>query len=103
MKRAEEKELLLQLRSKLAFESKSAHSWSFSDKEMNLLLDSRPMSIEDLGQLKGFPLEGKRVKAYGNCIVDIFLGKSISDFNAKIASSGEDLIVKSILKKSNLF
>lgn len=103
MSRIIEKELLLELRSKLSFESRTKHSWSFSDTELASLLDARPKTIEELGSIKGFPIKGKRVAAYGEAITEIFNGKSIKGFDVKISDSGDDLTVKSLFKRSSAF
>ena len=87
---------LLALRSSIAYEMKTNHSWSFSDEELCRLVKEKPRSIEDLGKIKGFPLEGKRVKSYGRNIIDIFNGKSIEKFNANF--DGTDLHVETVMK-----
>lgn len=94
-------EKLLQLRSKLAYETKGNHSWSFSDKELESLLEAEPRTFTELIQLKGFPADGKRVKAFGQQIIDIFNGEDIKDFDVKV--SNDDVIVKTVLKQSSAF
>ena len=87
---------LKSLRSSIAFEMKSNHSWSFSDKELFRLVEAKPKSLEDLGKIKGFPREGKRVKSYGQNIIDIFNGKDIEKFNSTF--DGTNLHVETVMK-----
>ena len=97
----EEKIKLLALRSKLAYATKNSHSWSFGDSEMELLLKNRPKTIEDLGKLKGFPRNGKRVASYGQSIIDVFNGVNVKDFDVKFEN--ENLTVKPIIASCHFF
>lgn len=96
-----EKEALLALRSELSYKTKNNHSYSFSNEELNRLLSERPTTLEDLGKIKGFPKNGKRIKAFGQQIVDIFNGVCISKFNVRVC--GDEVKAETILKKSNAF
>lgn len=101
LSRVKEKEALLTLRGKLAFEAKDGHSWSFSDAELESLLNAQPKTLDELGVIKGFPRKGKRVEAYGKNIIDIFNGVSIDGFS--VSKKGDTLDVKTIMKKSTAF
>ena len=96
-------EKLLQLRSKLAYETKNKHSWSFSDKEMNNLLKVKPKDLKTLSTIPGFPRDGKRVSSYGQVIVHIFNSKPIHDFKVKMSSNGESLDVEEVMKPLSAF
>ena len=96
-----EKEALLALRSELSYKTKGNHSWSFSDEELERLLNNKPKSLDELGRIKGFPRDGKRVAAFGNQIVDIFLGKNIKRFEVKI--DGDDVSARTVLAESHSF
>lgn len=93
------REKLLELRSKLAYNEKEKHSFSFSDEELERLLKEQPKSLDDLGKIKGFPRKGKRVSAYGQYIVDIFNNKG----NGFTISGNSDDLKVSTIKTSNLF
>lgn len=97
------REKLLQLRSKLAYETKNKHSWSFSDKELENLLKVKPKDLKTLTTIPGFPKTGKRVASYGKIIVDIFNSKPIHDFKVKMSSNGESLDVDEIMKPLSHF
>lgn len=96
-----EKEALLELRSELSYKTKGNHSWSFSDEELDRLLSAKPKSLDELGKLKGFPRDGKRVNAFGQQIVDIFLGKNIKSFDVKV--EGDDVKARTVLSESHSF
>lgn len=96
-----EKAKLLVLRSNLAYATKNSHSWSFGDSEMDLLLKFKPKTIEDLGKLKGFPRNGKRVASYGQSIIDIFNGVDVKGFDVKFEN--ENLTVKPIIASCHFF
>lgn len=95
------KEKLLKLRSNLAYATKNNHSWSFSDEELSRLLKAKPKTLDELGKIKGFPRDGKRVKSYGKSIIDIFNCKDVKDF--KVEVKGDKVSVTSEMKKSNAF
>lgn len=101
MSEKEQIEALLKLRSKLAFEAKTKHSWSFSDDELKRLVIAKPRTLDALGELKGFPREGKRVKAYGQLIIDIFNGIGCDDIKVEVLS--EDDIKVTPIRRSSAF
>lgn len=101
MSEKEQVEALLKLRSKLAFESKSKHSWSFSDEELKRLVIAKPKTLDALGEIKGFPRTGKRVQAYGQLIIDIFNGIGCDDIKVEVI--GEDDIVVIPIRRSSAF
>lgn len=69
------REALRKLRSRLAYMEGNKHAYSFSDAELESIVDKKPCNIDELTSLKGFPKNGKRVQAYGSIIVDIVNGK----------------------------
>ena len=92
---------LLLLRSKLAFSNTTGHSWQFSDVELERLLKAQPRTLDELGAIKGFPRDGKRVKAYGKLIIDIFNNSEYIDFDVK--QNGTELNVKGIMQPLSSF
>lgn len=72
MSKEREREKLIELRSEIARENGQSTYLVFNDEEMEVILDKRPKTIEELGQIKGFPKDGKRVAAYGERLVKIF-------------------------------
>lgn len=72
MSREREKERLIELRSEVAKENGQSTYLVFNDEELEILLDKRPKTIDELSQIKGFPKDGKRVAAYGQKLVNIF-------------------------------
>lgn len=101
MNNVQEKEALLALRGKLAFEAKDGHSWSFGDRELNALLEVKPKNYLQLCEIKGFPAKGKRVEAYGQNIIDIFNGVCVESFDVRL--NGDTIEVKNVMIKSSSF
>lgn len=101
MTEQKQKEALLNLRSELAYKVKGNHSWSFGDKELTELLKIKPKTLDELGKIKGFPRDGKRVKAYGNLIVDIFNNKDYSKFDVEV--KGDSIKVTGVMKRISVF
>lgn len=90
-----EKDLLLELRKKIAKSVGQATYLVYNDQELEMLLKERPKTIEELTKLKGFPKNGKRVAAYGNVLVSIF---SRSDNpNGKVTAASD------LVNGSNVF
>ena len=77
------KDELLKLRSDVAKSNHGATYLIFNDREMEELVKIKPKSIEELGKIKGFPINGKRVQAYGNRLVSIFVGKKTTSKTPK--------------------
>ena len=95
-----EKEMLLKLRSEVAKKSGQSTYWVPNDNEIEMLLKVRPKTIEELTSLKGFPVKGKRVAAYGNAIIDIFT-KKVSKI--EINGQGEDIKARAGLESTSIF
>lgn len=70
--RNKQKILLKELRKRIAQNSGQSTYLVFNDKELEMLLDAQPKTIEELTSLKGFPKGGKRVTAYGSTLLNIF-------------------------------
>lgn len=94
------RDLLLELRSQISYKN-SNHSWSFTDEQLEDLLKVQPKTLDELGTIKGFPRDGKRVKAYGKVIISIFNNVDIDKF--KVYSDDDSMIVKIDLKQSSVF
>lgn len=75
MSRESEREQLLDLRKSIAKREGQATYLVFNDAELEVLLDKRPKSIDELSSIKGFPKDGKRVAVYGRELVGIFKGR----------------------------
>lgn len=91
MSRQIEKDRLLELRSKVAKREGQSTYLVFNDNELEVILNERPKTLEELSKIKGFPKDGKRVKAYGIELVSIFDGR------------GDTLSAISRLANSNIF
>lgn len=71
--RAQEKNALIQLREQLIGELHTLPYTIYNDDTIENLLNVRPQSIEELIKVKGFPEKGKRVKGFGEAVVQIFV------------------------------
>lgn len=67
-----ERELLIELRSKLIGELNTLPFTVYDDETLERLLVAKPKTIDELSKIKGFPAKGKRVKGFGELIVKIF-------------------------------
>lgn len=98
-----ERELLKKLRGYLAYKKGVEPFRVFRDVELELLLEARPKSIQELTKIKGFPAEGKRVLGYGEAIISIFNKPSeIKDFKINLDKDGEPT-ARIVLKEMNIF
>lgn len=95
-----EKELLINLRSKLVGEKHTLPYTIYTDDTIEELLKVRPKSIEELSKVKGFPAKGKRVKGFGEAVVAIFTSE-IKDFKLEIKDGKPE--VTTVLKKMKVF
>lgn len=75
MNKEKERQQLLDLRSRVAKKNGQSTYLVFNDEELETLLKVRPKSLEELAKIKGFPMNGKRVEAYGRDVVAIFKGR----------------------------
>ena len=75
----------------------------FRDSELALLLKAKPVTIEQLTSIKGFPAEGARVAICGQAIIDIFSKtKEVDDFEVNVDNKGS-LTVTTLLKPLSVF
>lgn len=72
--RVQERNALIQLREQLIGELHTLPYTIYNDDTIEDLLDARPQTIEELVKVKGFPEKGKRVKGFGEAVVQIFIG-----------------------------
>lgn len=97
-----QRRLLEDLRSKLIGDKHTLPFTIYTDETIDLLLQKQPKSLEELTQIKGFPKEGKRVKGFGEYIVQIFNDPETIE-NATVVNSGNELAVSVQLKNLNCF
>ena len=81
-----EKQLLLELRSKLVASMHVKPFTIYNDATIEELLRAKPASLAELEKVKGFPKNGKRIAGFGEAIVAIFAGEEIETF--EIANDG---------------
>lgn len=72
MNKHSQREQLLQLRSELVGILHTHPGSVYTDRTIEDLLEAQPKSIEELTKVKGFPAGGKRVRAFGTLVVEIF-------------------------------
>lgn len=83
----QQKELLEKLRSALIGQMHVQPYIIYDDNTLQLLLEKKPKTMEELTSIKGFPKGGKRVSSFGAQILAIFNdADSISDFS--VSESG---------------
>lgn len=98
----QQRALLLSLRSKLVGQKHTLPYTIYKDEEIEALLAKQPHSIEELSKIKGFPDGGKRLKGFGEAIVQIFNNTTrVEEINLEF-NNGEPEII-TVLKKMELF
>lgn len=98
----QQKALLLSLRSKLVGQRHTLPYTIYKDEEIENLLAKQPHTIEELSQVKGFPDGGKRLKGFGEAILEVFNNTSkVKDIDVK-CENGE-LEIVTVLRKMELF
>ena len=100
--REQQKALLLSLRSKLVGQNHTLPYTIYKDEEIEALLAAQPHTIEELSKVKGFPDGGKRLKGFGEAIIQIFNNTNRID-TINLEFNGGVPEVVTTLKKMNLF
>ena len=99
-----EKQLLEELRVKLAKACGIAPYSIFKDEEMELLLDKKPKTISELEGLRGFPKGGARCTKWGEAIVACFNKiDALKDFNLTKCEGEGGFKVEPIFRKMECF
>ena len=102
--RNKQRELLIQLRSVLIAKENTLPYCIYTDATIEDLLDAQPKSMDALTNVKGFPKEGKRVKGFGEAIIEIFKNPNrVERFELQEGSNESDLSVGTHLKRSTAF
>lgn len=78
---------LIDLRLEIVKESGKSSFLVFSDDEITMLIDASPKTLDELTALKGFPKGGKRVKAYGDRILDIMNSRPVRAINTSLSTT----------------
>lgn len=102
-KSEKERSLLKKLRGHLAFKHHCAPYAIFKDEQLEMLLEVRPKTLEELAGQRGFPLYGRRVGGYGEAIVAVFnRSDQIEDFEFAQYSDGQP-VIKLKIKNMDIF
>lgn len=98
-----EEMLLRKLRGHMAYKKNVEPYRIFRDVELNMLLQVKPKTINELTSIKGFPKDGARVACCGQSILDIFnRPKEIEDFKVDMDDKG-NLSVNTELIRLSVF
>ena len=99
---AKQRKLLLELRSDLVGKLHTQPFTIYNDATIELLLKAQPKTKEELGKVKGFPPDGKRMKGFGDAVIAIFTKTDIID---KISINGDEngVSVSPVLKSMDVF
>lgn len=97
-----QRDLLLSLRSKLVGQNHTLPYTIYKDEEIENLLAKQPHTIEELSQVKGFPDGGKRLKGFGEAILEVFNHTSkVKDLDVKYVKGAIEVVT--VLRKMELF
>lgn len=100
--REQERKALVELRSKLVGDKHTLPFTIYSDQTIEALLDARPTTIEELSKVKGFPKNGKRLKGFGEAVIQIFKDVQRIDSINVVERDGE-AVVEVPLKPMSIF
>lgn len=99
---ARQRQLLIDLRSKLIGSKHTLPFTIYSDETIKDLLKAQPKTLEQLSQVKGFPKDGKRLKGFGESVVQIFTNtESIKEIDISTGNNGLCVSIK--LENLNVF
>lgn len=101
-KTAKQRQLLLDLRSQMVSALHTYPYTIYKDSDIENLLKAQPKSIAELGAVKGFPKQGKRVKGFGESIVKIFTDTDNCE-TTKIKTNTNGDVEISVCEKMNAF
>lgn len=87
MLRERQKQLLLELRSKLVGTMHVQPYIVYDDDTIELLLKKQPKTLDELKQIKGFPEKGKRFKGFGLSVCAIFNDKDLKEIDVDTSGS----------------
>lgn len=87
MLRERQKQLLLELRSKLVGTMHVQPYIVYDDDTIELLLKKQPKTLDELKQIKGFPEKGKRFKGFGLSVCAIFNDKDLKEIDVDQSGS----------------
>lgn len=93
--REKQRKLLLELRSMLVGAIHQQPYLIYDDNTIEELLKAQPKSIEELSRVKGFPPTGKRIKGFGQAVVNVFTKpEKITGFSVSEGSKSPRLDTK---------
>lgn len=87
MLRERQRQLLLELRSKLVGTMHVQPYIVYDDDTIELLLKKQPKTLDELKQIKGFPEKGKRFKGFGLSVCAIFNDKDLKEIDVDPSGS----------------
>jgi ribonuclease D len=97
-----EKELLIELRSQLVGKLHTQPFTIYTDSTIDELLKARPKTLEELASVKGFPADGKRIKGFGEAIIEIFKNTNRIE-KIEITGDSSNVSVGTVLSPMNAF
>lgn len=98
-----QRELLIQLRSDLIGSKHTLPFTIYSDTTIEDLLKAQPKTIEELVQVKGFPADGKRVRGFGESIIQIFKNPEVINRVLVTVTDDSEIAIKTELKNMDMF
>lgn len=100
--REKQRQLLIELRSALISEKNTLPYCIFRDETIDDLIKAQPKTMDELVKVKGFPKDGKRVKGFGEAILEIFNNANKID-HFELKGSAGNFEVGTEMKRINAF
>lgn len=97
-----QKQLLLDLRSQLVGKMHTQPFTIYTDSTVEALLEAQPKSLEKLAKVKGFPKDGKRIKGFGEAVVQIFVDCASIE-SIEVGANDAGLTVETTLRPMSAF
>ena len=95
---------LLMLRNSLCGQKHVLPYMIFTEECAKFIVEAQPRTIEELGKVKGFPANGKRIKNYGAVVLDaLWKADRIECFDVSIGDESGDVIISPVIRDMQCF
>lgn len=98
-----QRELLNSFRSQMSREKRIKVFKVFTSKNIEDIIEAQPQTIEQLSKIKGFPLDGMRIRGYGEAIINIIKNTDrVSEISVDTDANGE-IAIQTSMEKLGIF
>lgn len=95
---------LLMLRNSLCGQKHVLPYMIFTEECAKSIVEAQPRTIEELGRVKGFPVNGKRIKNYGEAVLDaLWKADRIECFDVSVNGEKNDITISPVIRNMQCF